>query len=358
MTLEFIAQRRTAQLQQALNYQSLDVHTPQKIDNERQIWQTATRGLAQILKVNHCHIELYDACKTTATVVHEYTKTAYLERGIVKKTAEFPELYDRLLNKQLLHFSDRPTDSNTQVQQMTRLACPIYDKKDLFGNIWLFRPKEQAFREWEIKLIRKVATQCANAFYQTQFYQKVWQQLRQLETLNQQKNDFFKAAFHELLGHTTSIQIAAQTIENLLREEIANSKNELLPKVIDLFHQSCQQQTQLANDLLTLCQLDAYQKESSIEWIDLSMWLPKIIDPFYQQAYIRKQKLTIDIAHNLPHIKIDTFTLKRILVELIYNACKYTPLGETISVSVRQVDTRIQLSVRNTGIEIPLSQQK
>ena len=358
MKLEFIAQKRTAQLQHALNYQCLDEYIPQKADNERQMWQTATRGLAQILKVNHCYIELYDSQKTTATVVHEYTKTSYLEQGIVKKTAEFPELYDRLFDKELLQFSDRIALFGIQKQPMTRLACPIYDKQDLFGNLWLIRPKEQMFWEWEIELIKQVATQCANALYQTQCDRPVWQQLRKLETLNQQKNDFFKAIFHELLGQTTSIQIAAQTLENLLQDEIADPKNKILPKVINLFHQSCQQQTQLAHDLLTFCHLDGHQKENLLQKIDLSIWLPRIIKPFYQKFYLRQQKLIVDLAKNLPQLTIDSFTLERIVVELINNACKYTPQNETISISVRQVNGMIQLSVCNTGVEIPISEQK
>lgn len=358
MTLELQAQKRTAQLQQALNYQSLEGYTPQKVDNERQIWQTTTRGLAQILKINHCHIELYDSQKTTATVVHEYTKTSSLEQGIVRKTREFPELYDRLLNKQLIQFTERIPFFSSQESQMTRLACPIYDRQDLFGNLWLIKPKGQMFREWEIKLVRQVATQCASAFYQTQFYQQVWRQLKELEALNQQKNDFFKAISHELLGHTTSIQMAAQTIENLLKEEITTPKNKILSKVVNLFQQSCQQQTQLAHDLLALCHLDVCRKDVFFQRIDLSSWIPRIIKPLCQQIHTRRQKLVINLAENLPQLKIDSFILERIMVELIHNACKYTPQGETINISVSQIDKMIKLSVCNTGVEISKSEQK
>ena len=361
MTLELQAQKRTAQLRQALNYQSLEEYLPQKINknlDERQIWQTATRGLAQILKVNHCQIELYDFRKATATVVYEYTTTSPLEQGMVRKIDDFPELYEQLLNMQLLQFGERIPFLSSQPHQMTRLACPIYNEQDILGNLWLIRPKEQMFHEWEIQLVKQVASQCANAFYQTKFYQQARKQIRELEELNQQKDDFFKAISHELRGHATSIQLAAQTLENLMTGEIGTKKNNILPKVFNIFQQACQRQTQLVNDLLTLCHIDGYQKALLPKWIDLSTWIPKIVEPFIERVYIQKQKLTVEIAANVPSLKIDSSILERIIVELINNACKYTPQGETINISVNTIEDMIQISVSNTGVEIPISEQK
>ena len=361
MTLELQAQKRTAQLRQALNYKSLEEYIPQKIDknsDERQIWQTATRGLAQILKVNHCQIELYDSNKTTATIVYEYTTTSPLEQGIVRKIDDFPELYEQLLNMQLLQFGERIPFFSSQSHQMTRLACPIYNEQDILGNLWLIRPKNKMFHEWEIQLVKQVASQCANAFYQTRFYQQARKQIQELEELNQQKDNFFKAISHELRGHATSIQLAAQTLENLLEKEVGIKQDSILPKVFHIFQRACQRQTQLVNDLLTLCHIDDYQKSLLPRWIDLSTWIPPLVEPFIERVYTQQQKLTVDIAANTPPLKIDSLTLERIVVELMNNACKYTPQGETINISVTTIEDMIQLSVSNTGVEIPLSEQK
>ncbi|MDJ0691036.1 MAG: GAF domain-containing sensor histidine kinase [Xenococcaceae cyanobacterium MO_188.B32] len=361
MTLEFQAQKRTDQLKQALNYQFLEENISQKIYknlDEKQIWQTATRGLAQILKVNHCQIELYDSHKTTAKVVYEYSTTLSLEQGVVRKTDDFPELYKQLLNMQLVQFGEIIPLFGSQPHQMTRLACPIYKEQDILGNLWLIRPKDKIFQEWEIQLVKQVANQCANAFYQTKFYQQARKQIRELEELNQQKDNFLKAISHELRGHATSIQLAAQTLENLLEGEIGTKKNKVLPKVFNIFQRSCQRQTQLVNDLLTLCHIDSYQKALLPKFIDLSTWIPQLVEPFIERVYIQQQKLKVDIAANIPPLKIDALTLERIVVELINNACKYTPQRETIDISVKKIKDMIHISVSNTGVQIPVSEQK
>ena len=330
-------------------YKSLD---------ERQIWQTATRGLAQILKVNHCQIELYDSRKTTATVAYEYATTSPLEQGIVRKTADFPELYNQLLNTQFLQFGERIPFFSPKSLSMTRLACPIHDEQEILGNLWLLRPQDQIFYEWEIKLVQQVANQCANSLYQTRFYKQAWTQLKELEEVNQRKDEFFQTISHELRGQTTSIQLAAQTLENLLEKERLTKKQDTLSKVFHIFQQACQRQTQLVNDLLTLCHMDMYKETIIREWIDLKTWIPKIVEPFLERVHIQQQHLKLDIANNIPKLKTDSSTLERIVIELIHNACKYTPEGETITISINKIGNQIKIQVSNSGVEIPIPEQK
>jgi len=46
-----------------------------------------------------------------------------------------------------------------------------------------------------------------------------------------------------------------------------------------------------------------------------------------------------------------------VFAELLNNACKYTPPGETISVSaIAEADDQVQIVVANTGVEIPASE--
>ena len=361
MTLQLTAEKRTAQLRQALNFQTSVGYIPHqkhKYLDELQIWQTATRGLCQILKVKHCQVELYNSSQTTATVAYEYATIAPLEQRRVRKIADFTELYQQLLNTNPLQFTERIPFFSPHQLQMTRLACPIYNEQNVIGNLWLVRPKDKLFYEWEINLVQQVANQCAIAFCRTQFYQQAWTQIRELQELNQRRDDFCQIISHEILGYTSSLQLAAQTLENLIAGELVSSKKKTVTRVFQLFQQTCQRQTQLVNDLLNCCHRDIYPKNFISEWIDLTTWLPKIVEPFLDRVYIQQQQLKVDLAANLTPIQTNSATLTRIVVELINNACKYTPEGEKITIYAREVGGIIQLSVSNTGVEISESEQK
>ena len=48
--------------------------------------------------------------------------------------------------------------------------------------------------------------------------------------------------------------------------------------------------------------------------------------------------------------------MRRILAELLNNACKYTPPGESIHLKVIAELGQFQLQVSNTGVEIPVQE--
>ncbi|MEO0836053.1 MAG: HAMP domain-containing sensor histidine kinase [Cyanobacteria bacterium J06642_3] len=157
----------------------------------------------------------------------------------------------------------------------------------------------------------------------------------------------------------SSIQLASETLEALLEQEIGSHRSATFTKVLDIFRSACNRQNQLVDDLLTLCYIDAKKEIIKMQWIDLSIWLPQIIEQFRQRIENQQQTLVINIEPNLPQFKSDISTIKRILGELINNACKYTPAQETISLSAVTTDAGIKLSVCNTGTEIlPEEQQR
>jgi signal transduction histidine kinase len=78
-----------------------------------------------------------------------------------------------------------------------------------------------------------------------------------------------------------------------------------------------------------------------------------VIETFHHQVNLQQQTLRVDIAKNLPPLVSDSFMLNRILVELLNNACKYTPAGEQILVAIAAQPNGIQLLVSNSGVEIP-----
>jgi signal transduction histidine kinase len=77
-------------------------------------------------------------------------------------------------------------------------------------------------------------------------------------------------------------------------------------------------------------------------------------------------QFSIIIPDDLPALTTDFNYLEMILTELLHNACKYTPPGEVIRVSVEpfqlvndsnpRLSSGILLSIANSGIEIPAAE--
>ncbi|MEY2857294.1 MAG: hypothetical protein RLZZ74_1606 [Cyanobacteriota bacterium] len=368
--LEQKVNQRTVKLERSVKFATLTHKVTKKMRDsldELQILQTVTQEIGEVLKIDRCKIELYNSDRTQAEVAYEYTNADPNCQGRTRIVADFPELDSQLLQRQSLQFVEFVPELNPQLNpqldslnetQATRLVCPICDDQGIFGNLWLLRPKEAYFEVDEIILVEQVANQCAIAIRQARLYQHSQIQVQELARLNLLKDDFLKTVSHELRTPMSSIQLASETLEILIKKEMGSQRSATFSKVLNIFHAACDRQNQLVNDLLTLCYIDAKKEMMTMEWIDLSVCLPQIIEPFTERIEQQQQTLTIDLSPTLPLFKSDLSSIKRILTELLNNACKYTPPGENIGITASAIDQQIQLKIHNTGIEIPSEEQQ
>jgi signal transduction histidine kinase len=359
LKVESQLQERTFQLEKTLQFKGLLQLITEKIRDsldERQILQTATKEIVQVLQIDSCQIELYDSNQTEATIAYEYSNNLPKCQGITRQIADYPEIYQQLLQKIPLQLVEKIPEFAPQGIRVTRLACPVYEnygEEGILGNLWMLRSPQQVFTDFEIQLVQQLAAQCAIAIRQARLYQASQRQVQELERLNRLKNDFLKTISHELRTPMSSIKLAAQTIEKLLSTNNFVEKSSTFVRVFQIFQHACQQQNQLVDDLLNLCYLDAKAEVLVFEWINLYTWIPEIVQPFIERAQEQKQHLIVSLPPQLPLLKTDISTLERILRELLNNACKYTPAEETIEVTVKANELMIELKVSNFGIEIP-----
>jgi len=84
-----------------------------------------------------------------------------------------------------------------------------------------------------------------------------------------------------------------------------------------------------------------------------------MIHPFWQRCEIHHQELILNFQISRDLITTDQSLLERIVLELLNNACKYTPAHERIifAVCLPPVHSRLYLTVTNTGVTIPLAEQ-
>jgi len=320
--------------------------------------QTATEELARVLRLSSCQIELYNSQQSTATIAYEYTTTLPQCQGETRQVADFPELYHQLLQKNPLQLVETIPQFNPSGIQVNRLACPIFDDRGIIGNLWGLKPPEQIFPPLEIWLMQQVASQCAIAIRQARLYQASNQQVEELAKLNRLKDDFLKTISHELKAPMSSIQLATQTMEKLLMNENNPGNSPTFQRVIQIFHESCQRQKQLVDDLLTLCYVDAKAKTIQSELIDLNFWLTDLTHLYLKRTQEQQQELIFNLAPEELQISTDPIILERIVRELLNNACKYTPTGGRITVQTQANQSSICLCIINTGVEISPEEQE
>jgi signal transduction histidine kinase len=102
--------------------------------------------------------------------------------------------------------------------------------------------------------------------------------------------------------------------------------------------------------------LEAGARELILEEIDISNWLPQLLEPFQQRIQSRHLTLTLNLLPQSPRLVCDRSSLERIITELVNNACKYTPPQGEITVTAEVVNHWTQFVVNNSGAEIPAAE--
>jgi len=353
-----VAQNR--ELKKALDFEASVRKITDKIRDsldETYCLRVATQELATVLNLSGCQIELYDAEQKMATIVHEYNVSLPQCQGETRQIDEFPELYQQLLQKSPLQLVEPVPQFNPQGIQVTRLACPIFDDRGIIGNLWGLRPPGELFTPLEICLIEQVASQCAIAMRQARLYASSNQQVAELAKLNQLKDDFLKTVSHELKAPISSIQLAAQTLESLLRAKQNPRQSPLFKRVLKIFHESCQHQKKLTDDLLTLCYIDAQAKVIQPESIELNALIKNLAQPYLTNKN-QQHQLALKLSPKKLNIYVDPAILEQIVQKLLNNAFQSAPLNAKIILQTKLVDSNVLIRVINTGKEMSEVEQQ
>ncbi len=180
-------------------------------------------------------------------------------------------------------------------------------------------------------------------------------QMAELQKLNRMKDDFLSTVSHELRTPMANMKLAIW----MLRSSQSHEKRESYLRILEA---ECARETDLITDLLDMQRLEAGMGTMLSESIVLSDWLPCIMESFSVRTQERQQRLSLEVLPDLPPLIADSRSLERILMELLNNACKYTPPGQDIVVRAGRGPRSsgawptIELSVCNGGVEIPMKE--
>ncbi|GAB4375836.1 MAG: hypothetical protein Kow00121_22040 [Elainellaceae cyanobacterium] len=371
--LERQVQLRTLELQQALSCELALKQISDRVRDsldQHQILQVAVETLAWALNVHCCDAALYNSDRSSSVIRYQWIQSGLqATQGQTLYMADYPELYEQLQKKVCFTFCQ--TQSSPIRNHSAILACPIFDDRvdqtGILGDLWVFRETHSSFGETEIHLVQQAANQCAIALRQARLYEAAQAQVKELERLNQLKDDFLCTISHELRTPIASMKMVLKLLStltdqghNLTKEISPSAQDSKVAQYFQVLQEECDRELALVEDLLSLQHIEAGTYTSQLAPVYLQDWLFYLIEPFATRAQNQQQIFQVNLAPDLPVVNLDSLSVNRVITELLSNACKYTPAGETISISVGMTHdltaippvSYLQFAITNTGVEI------
>ena len=174
--------------------------------------------------------------------------------------------------------------------------------------------------------------------------------------LSELKTRFVSMTSHEFRTPLATILSSAELIEHYGDRFEAAEKKEILTDI----QTAAKRMTSMLEDVLTLGKADAGKVPCVRAPLDLEELCRRCIAEVQMSAgaghHMLFDRVTKEKEFNRA-APLDEKLLRHILTNLLTNACKYTPQGGRVDVSLSDVQTAMQITVRDTGIGIPPEDQ-
>lgn len=175
---------------------------------------------------------------------------------------------------------------------------------------------------------------------------------RRLMELDQMKGRFFANISHELRTPLTLL------IAPLERLRTAPGRTAGESELLNLMQSNALRLLKLINDLLELVRLQEGNIRLDRSWLNLPDFLEGLARSVHPLAEQKKLSLACRVPRDLPSLFLDPDKMEKIILNLLFNAVKFTPSGGTISLSAVRTRGGVDVAVSDNGPGIPLENQK
>jgi len=176
------------------------------------------------------------------------------------------------------------------------------------------------------------------------------QDVSYLKELDEMKTDFINAVSHDLRSPLSGILIATHLVTQT--GEVNEQQREFLVTI----EQRVGAMTEQIDDLLDAARVEA-GIDMEVEPCAIAPLISQVVNQLEEQIQNKQLQLDIKANLNLPPVMGNAQRLRQALSNLIGNAIKYTPEGGVIIIRAERRHDEIVVSIQDTGIGIPLTDQ-
>ncbi|HBI21456.1 MAG TPA: histidine kinase [Legionella sp.] len=169
--------------------------------------------------------------------------------------------------------------------------------------------------------------------------------ITELKNTERLKNEFVSIVSHELRTPLTSIRGSL----GLLVSGMMGDFPDKAKKLIAIANNNCERLLLLINDLLDIEKIEAGKMDFQLNQVDLNQVVKESTDA--NKMYADRFGVFIQFIPSESNIQVlvDASRLMQVLTNLISNACKFSPKGDEIIVSVAQINSTARVSISDHG---------
>lgn len=171
---------------------------------------------------------------------------------------------------------------------------------------------------------------------------------QKLVELDQIKNRFFANISHELRTPLTLLLAPLETLMQKYNTSFDRDTREVLATM----HSNGMRLLKLINDLLDLVRLESGRLEVKHESLDVTDFVKGLASAARQVADDKRLRLETIVDPQLGTVIADRDKLEKIVLNLVFNALKFTPAGGRVELKAEKKENAFVITVADTGMGI------
>ncbi len=174
------------------------------------------------------------------------------------------------------------------------------------------------------------------------------------QELDSLREDMIAMLYHDMRSPLANIISSVEILTMLAPEET----NPGIQPVVNIVRRSAQRLQRLIDSMLDINRIEAGQSITSQRLANAAILVNEAVETVQAYMTARNHTLKVDVPASLPPIYVDTDMIRRVLINLLENAAKFSLPGGEIQVEAGMAEDMVTFRVRDNGPGIPLENQK
>lgn len=195
--------------------------------------------------------------------------------------------------------------------------------------------------------VRQVVKHCEEKIRMSQEVKQLRMVNERLRDVKEMKDRFIAITSHELRTPVTHIKSYLEFLEDpAFSEEEKKEFLEIVKKSVDDLEQ-------VVNTMYAVSQVESGELPLNRE----NVRMDELVSDAIRQLTLELRERDLQIEHqspsNLDPIPVDAFQIKKVIMEILNNAIRFTPDGGKISIGYEMNDRFLTVVISDTGVGIP-----
>src|SRR5688572_14816689 len=233
--------------------------------------------------------------------------------------------------------------------RFSELAVPLIHQNKVIGVIDSEHPEKHFFKQNHLEALTTIASICSSKISQARADSEAKKAKEaQLEAEQIKQMDILKTQFFANVSHEF------RTPLNLILAPLRKNRFPIPAWEVEMMGRNANRLLRLVNQLLDLAKLEVGLTKLENRTINVAKFISEIAHTFVHLAEAKEITFKIDVQERELVAFIDPDKLEKIIYNLLSNAFKFTPAGESVGIQVsKESFEAFSITVTDTGIGIP-----